>query len=744
MPEREFQFLPDLPKANLDDRTFQELVNECLLRIPRYCPEWTNYNPSDPGVTLIELFAWLTDQMLFRFNNVPRRHYVAFLELLGIRLNPPTPATTEVTFYLSTSSDQIPENNRTIPTDTEVATERAENQEPIIFTTDYPLIIGDPHITHIFKSETIENSPQSLSDNYLSGSAWRLEGSEWRSSSELSIFYQNPQPGNCFYLVLNPQDNIDGNVIAINFKGEAGTPTGIDPRNPPIRWEAWNGSSWEEVLMKKSNDYTEGFSFSKLQREKGSPLEDGADVELHLPLNFPPETFVNYRGRWLRCVYFKREENQPLYRQSPRIVRMSVRSLGGTIPVTQAYPINDEILGESNGEPGQVFYLQRPPVLPRNVVKREYIEVITSGGMVQKWTEVTDFAESKETDLHYTLDSQSGRVQFGPLIREPGHLKEISDFRARLQSLPNQMISSEVALNDNRWSTDTRQCGAIPPRGSTIRMVSYRTGGGSQGNVQPGSITILKSAVPYVAQITNYKQGRNGAEAQSLDYAVLQVPKMLRTQNRAVTTEDFETLAKEGGQGAIARVKCCPPSDKPEEAGRIKLLLIPQVSLQNLENGIPPEAFEVDQVLIKRVSAYLDERKLLGINIKYEQPEYMGVSVQTEVSLEDEYKNPRMQQEIKQKLELTLYQFLNPITGGEDGTGWVFGRPVYTSDIVKHFQKVKGVRYVGSIQLFAILNDNDKWERYATPLAIVRPSSLGLICSWKSDRQGSSHLINFI
>ena len=87
----EFDFLTKLPNSNLDDRTFKELVEECLLRVPRYCPEWTNHNPSDPGITMLELFGWLTDQMMMRFNQVPRRNYVAFLELLGIRLQPPTP-----------------------------------------------------------------------------------------------------------------------------------------------------------------------------------------------------------------------------------------------------------------------------------------------------------------------------------------------------------------------------------------------------------------------------------------------------------------------------------------------------------------------------------------------------------------------------------------------------------------------------------------------------------------------------
>ena len=95
-----FNFLPNLPKADLDDRQYADLMQECLSRIPRYCPEWTNHNPSDPGVVLLELFSWLTDQMLNRFNQVPRRNYVTFLELLGIRLEPPRPAQTELTFYL--------------------------------------------------------------------------------------------------------------------------------------------------------------------------------------------------------------------------------------------------------------------------------------------------------------------------------------------------------------------------------------------------------------------------------------------------------------------------------------------------------------------------------------------------------------------------------------------------------------------------------------------------------------------
>ncbi|MEL6763828.1 MAG: putative baseplate assembly protein, partial [Cyanobacteria bacterium J06607_6] len=148
----EFDFLPNLPKSNLDDRTFEDLVEECLQRIPRYCPEWTNHNPSDPGITLVELFSWLTDQMLGRFNQVPRRQYVAFLELLGIRLQPPTPAQVEMTFYLSSALPQL----YTIPAGIELATERITSEEAIVFTTEAPLAIGCPHIRHVLTAPQAE------------------------------------------------------------------------------------------------------------------------------------------------------------------------------------------------------------------------------------------------------------------------------------------------------------------------------------------------------------------------------------------------------------------------------------------------------------------------------------------------------------------------------------------------------------------------------------------------------------
>ena len=76
-----------LPVPNLDDRHFQDLVDEAKRRIPRYSPQWTDHNVSDPGITLVELFAWLTEQYLFRLNQVPDKNFITFLDLIGVRLH---------------------------------------------------------------------------------------------------------------------------------------------------------------------------------------------------------------------------------------------------------------------------------------------------------------------------------------------------------------------------------------------------------------------------------------------------------------------------------------------------------------------------------------------------------------------------------------------------------------------------------------------------------------------------------
>ena len=120
-----------LPAPNLDDRKFQDLVDDAKRLVQQRCPEWTDHNVSDPGVTLIEAFAQMVDQLIYRLNRVPDLHYIKFLELIGVELRPPAAARGTVTFWLSAPQPQPV----LVRAETEVATPRTDIHEPIVFGT---------------------------------------------------------------------------------------------------------------------------------------------------------------------------------------------------------------------------------------------------------------------------------------------------------------------------------------------------------------------------------------------------------------------------------------------------------------------------------------------------------------------------------------------------------------------------------------------------------------------------------
>jgi predicted phage baseplate assembly protein len=759
-----FDFLPQLPKSNLDDRTFQDLVDECIVRIPHYCPEWTNYNPSDPGVTLIELFAWLTDQMLVRFNQIPRRNYITFLELLGIRLQPPKSAQVDVTFYLSAAQTEF---NRlpAIPAGTEVATVRTDIEDAIVFSTDQELAIGCPKIKHFLTAENAAD-PATLRDGFEQTGWRRNDLGAWENALASPLFpgiQVNTPNGNladvvvpiiqgCFYLVLREDEPLAGNVIVLTFRGEVAQSTGIIPQNPPRQWEAWDGEKWVPVLLKETDDQTEGFSFHNASKVEGEISE--ADIILHTPPRWmvtqsPNGINTPYEGYWLRCVHVAPRSDQFVYHRSPQIVGMSARSIGGTIGTSQSVLVEDEILGISDGNAGQTFQLQRTPVLPRSL--SEHIQVRLPNGERQTWEEVQDFGNSSPDSFHYTVDGITGIVQFGPLIREPAQLQQQTKSyieklqeqfqRDQLQQRQDTMqingtLKDPIRRSDLRPKLD-RQYGCIPAKGAEILM-TYSTGGGRKGNVAAGTITVLKSAFPYVASVRNTTIARNGTDAESLDEAVIKVPKTLRTRDRAVTKEDFETLTLEAGGGAIAHVRAM--SIKP---GMMHLLIVPWVDPDQIAQGKgTPELYIPDEKLKARVTDYLHDRLLPGIGIAFIDPTYIGVTVETEVALEPEYYKD--QEKIRERLKQILYEFLNPIVGGTNGKGWTFRRPVYASDIVRLLQKEPGIRYVNEVQLFELHKKKDHpWSKVLNHKNFVDPGD-GLICSWSNAKLQSDHYISAI
>jgi predicted phage baseplate assembly protein len=133
-----------LQDINLDDRTFEDLYQELIRRIPTYTPEWTDYNDSDPGVTLMQLFSWLAEIIIYRLNQVPPKNFVKFLELVGIPLNPPAPAVAELQFTLAKSAASA-----TVLAGTPVALGGSSSGPPVVFETDFELVVNGVNLISV-------------------------------------------------------------------------------------------------------------------------------------------------------------------------------------------------------------------------------------------------------------------------------------------------------------------------------------------------------------------------------------------------------------------------------------------------------------------------------------------------------------------------------------------------------------------------------------------------------------------
>ena len=73
-----------LPEPQIDRRTYREILAEAMARVPAHTPEWTHLGDSDPGVTLLQLFAFMTESLVYRTNRIPERNRRKFLRLLGL------------------------------------------------------------------------------------------------------------------------------------------------------------------------------------------------------------------------------------------------------------------------------------------------------------------------------------------------------------------------------------------------------------------------------------------------------------------------------------------------------------------------------------------------------------------------------------------------------------------------------------------------------------------------------------
>lgn len=551
---------------NLDDMQYSDIVSQAQTLIPRYTPEWTNFNNSDPGMTLVQLFAWMTEIVIYRLNQVPDLNYIKFLQLLGIELDPAQPAVANLTFSLAR-----PDLSYVIvPQGTQVAAQGSGGGQPIIFETDTSLVAIGPAIAVIQSYDGLAYGNVTSRNN--------------NAGQYFYPFGQNPQPGSALLIGFTttaafPAQQID---LAVSLYDNLLTPQvmecgGALPPPATLVWEFWDGSEWASLNL--ISDGTRAFT------QNGHVLFNGPSSMQATPIGLVTASYYYIRARVIATSY----------EMPPQLASI----LTNTVSATQAVTINDEVLGGSDGTPNQTFTTANNPICqlpaPLTIVNSDATVVtVTSleltvdegqGPMV--WQEVDDFYSSGPNDAHYTLDANTGVVTFGDGMhgRIPG---------VNLTS-PTDNIVAEM----------------------------YRYGGGSQGNLPAGSITQIQTYVPSINAVTNYAASQGGTDEESVADAKLRAPLALQSNDRAVTNSDFEYMATQAPGANVVRANALPlyHPDFPngQVPGVVTVVVVPN---SNAPNPTP------NQTTLQAVCQYLDAHRLLTTEVFVMGPTYRMIQVQ--------------------------------------------------------------------------------------------------------------------
>jgi predicted phage baseplate assembly protein len=622
-----------LPEIQLDDRRFQDLVSEARTRISRACPEWTEHNVSDPGITLIELFAWMTEMTIYRLNRVPDKLHVALLDLLGIRLDGPSAATTSLRFRLAEPASEAV----TIPGGaTEVGTPRTSGEDSVIFQVDEDFTIQPARPA----AYVLQRGGQ-IKDIALADGEARPQGSDQLA------FASPPQVGDALYLGF--EEPLDRLIMQIEVDASQARGAGVNPEDPPLRWEVSQpDGGWADALVLE--DLTGGFNYGS------------GTLELELPPRSVVQPLGGHRLHWLRCRLADTTvmgRKGATYTHPPEIYAITAAPLGARLPATHAARIDREILGVSDGTPGQVFPLRYRPVLKPGIGETLEVQDPESGDWA-RWEARGDFVGSTEFDRHFVVDLVSGEVELGPAIREV----------------------------HGGWT----QYGSVPPKGAVLRFTRYRHGGGREGNVTAETLTVLKSTLAGVDTVANPEAATGGVDAEMILHARQRAAMEIRSRYRAVTAEDFEFLAGEASP-RVARAVCIPPA----AGGAVPLHLVPRV--YPADRRLEYAELVPDEALLTEVAAYLDDRRLIGTTIELKPCRYRGLSVVVNLQARPLADTARVEEDVAH----ALYTYLNPLVGGNatgPGGGWAFGRALNQGELYGVVHAVDGVEFVRILRLY--------------------------------------------
>ncbi len=673
----------------LDDRSYQDLVAELLARVPAHTPEWNPDQASDPGRTLLELFAWLGDTLLYRANLIPERQRLAFLQLLGLPLQAARAARGVIALGINephwqdvvtlaagarvsgAAEFETLDEISLLPVTGEcyykrpLAEEEQRELAEVITGLRQFHDIQEPVAPYVTTPVFVAGQAQPEGLDLVTGTA---DASLW-----IALLAQAPEDVAAVRAALAGNGQ-GGQALSIGVAPVIALPESFDAVPGPQRLDhGWwistpHFQGDEPVYLPLQRLGESGADYSRRGVERLLLPADAADIGV-------PE------GDARKDANAGVGERPPRLDDPQRLARLvawlRLRPAAGlaslplswvainAVEIEQRQTLRDRIIGQSDGGADQSFALPVNPVQAGGL----RVQVEETGRGYVDWRRVEDLAVCGRDDPVYQLDAEAGRIRFGDGIR-----------------------------------------GRVPEAGRRIRVAELRAGGGAAGNLAPDSLQAIEArdagGRPLRRKLV-VSQGlatSGGADAETLEQAERRLPAWLRHRSRAVTMEDFRDLVLEMPGLAAGRVEVLPrflPRQRRFQVpGVVSVMVLPAKRLPEAPNPRP------DQPMIQRVHDYLAARRPLATELYVIGCEYLALALSVAITVKPGFGHQQVSHDVRQAVRRHLWA-LPP--HGPQGEGWPLGRDVGDRELEVVVARVPGVAEVGGIDLYH--RREGRWRR---------------------------------
>lgn len=695
-----------LPNLNLDDRTYKEILDRARQSIHRLDPDWTDENTHDPGITMIELFAYITEAQQYYINRVTARNELKFLKLLGV-----IPESTKQA-YAEIQVSGV-EQSRWLSEGTILSADRID------FETTQSLYLLPQKIERVVVQEDADSIMH----------AW-----EGIHSPEFYLFGNEAKQDSRFYIGLDsalPSDiplHITFDLVEDDQFSRNAVNQDQEHIKPPVQLEWSYFGEWSEGQygwnpLTILTDYTRELTFDGslyfqlTERMVAHTVYPAVDIPRywircvlhqsgyetppilkHLLLNtiqareghtaialerFDHDGSTGAKVQWLhrlaqedelevrireqngwhiwhriddmehahseeRCYVVKKMQDGSVCIHFGDGNKGKVPSIGKRKIMLIAWEPSfreRRYIGQSNGMPVQHYRVASPGEKLAHLRIQVGTTDPSSNEMVwHHWQQVEDLDSSGSEDRHFQYDEYNGEIRFGD--NEKG------------------MIPAPAPTNN-------------------ICLIAYTSGGGERGNIKNNTLTLSPQVESSSLQATNYRHGYGGQDAETLDQAKRRLSSDLHQINRAVTASDYEQIALRTPGLRVASVKALPlyvsglvdyPNRKA--AGQITLVVVPY------GKGRP----EPSPAYLHAVKQHMEQYRLLGTQLHVIGPQYMTVNIQAQLVVEPYCKN---------KISLftdVLEKYFDPLR--QQGE---FGKSIRSSQLHNLLSRVPGVIYVQDV-----------------------------------------------